>query len=509
MIQNTPIKRKDPVALTVIGIVLLIGALAAALILMLLPAIINLVISFQVYHPTKGVINSPWVGLKNFQAAFSNPTVMKGIPSSITHGLFSALVLFASSLVTGYLLLAVGKIRWLRIGLATVLLIPLMIPADILAQAFIQLRLFQGPDDMGMAMLVAAFCTIRYVGLPAVMVSAAIGRGKRSGSVPLLAGGATALLLIALLGLFDYPFIRLMPPMLYQILPLDAYNFHTTFYMANYSQGAAASVLLAILRGFLILLTAFPIGLMVKRLFPKDGQPDGGAIKDRLLALILPCGAALLAAAVLVVLAIPGIKGGELALYGSMPLHIILAFLSAGINTVLCYCLARPAATTGKTGKAVMLCVMVLLTILTAGEGPMSIGKYMLMRNIGAINTWFALLMSGIGAVWGVWPLVLSAQAMGVRDNTAWFRRMWKPSLALFAAQAALLMNNSVASLVSQSKQNMIHPLVLATQQMNQGGVGNLALLALMTTALPVILLLIVRTAMREEESLGAFLTGR
>ena len=55
----------------------------------------------------------------------------------------------------------------------------------------------------------------------------------------------------------------------------------------------------------------------------------------------------------------------------------------------------------------------------------------------------------------------------------------------------------------------MLHPLIMATQPMAQGGLMNPALLTLMTTALPVLLLLIVRTAFREEESLGLFLPGR
>ncbi len=509
MIQSAPIKKKEPIALTVIGIVLLVGALIAALVLVVLPAIVNLIMSLQNYSVGKGLLNSQWMGLHNYQIMLTNPAATQGIISSLRHGLFSGLILFASSLVTGYLLLAVGKIRWLRIGLSTLLLIPLFIPADIFAQVFIRLRLFLSPADTGMSLLIAAFCAVRYVGLPAILVSAAIGRGKRSWSVPLLAGGASSLLVFALLGLFDYPFIRMMPPMLNEILALDQYNIFSIFSKGQFGQGAAASVLLAVLRGLLILITAFPIGLMAKRLFPKDSQSDGGALKDRLLALILPSGVVLLAAVVLAALAIPAIQGGELALYGSLPIHIIIAFVAAGINTVICYSLARPVATSGKAGKAMMLCILVLLTILTAGEGPLSVGKLEMIRGLGAFNTWFALLLSGIGAVWGVWPLIVAARAMGVRVNNDWFRQMWKPSLALFAAQAALLMNNSITSLAYQGRRDMLHPLILATQRMEQGGLMNPALLTLMTTALPVILLLIVRTAFREEESLGLFLPGR
>ncbi len=507
MIQSAPIKKKEPVMLTVIGIVLLIGALIAALVLVVLPAIVNLIMSLKAFNPIKGLTNSPWVGLKNYQIVFANPTVTKGILSSLTHGLLSGLMLFTSSLVIGYLLLAIGKIRWLRISMATMLLIPLMIPADILAQAFIRLRLYQGPANTGMSLLIAAFCTVRYIGLPAILVSATISRGKRSWSVPVLAGGVVSLLVFALLGLFDYPFARLMPTKFQEILQLDAYNFNTTFLMAKYSQGAAATIVMAVMRGLLILLASFPVSLMVKRLFPNDAQFEGGGIKDRLLALILPGCVALLTTVVMVVLATAGIMGGELTLYSSLPVHIIIAFMAAGINTVLCYNLARPVATGGKAGRAVMLCALVLLTIVTTGDGSVSIGKFLLMRSVGAVNTWFALLLSGISAVWGVWPLVITARAMGVRNNKDWFRRMWKPSLALFAMQAALLMNNSIASWVYQK--DLVHPLILATQQMNQGGLMNLALLTLMTTALPILLLLIVRTAFREEESLGLFLPGR
>ncbi len=513
MIQSAPIQKKDPIALTVVGIVLLIGALIAALVLVVLPALTELLISLTAYKPLQGLFGSAWVGLGNFQRIFSDQNFVTTISPTMAYGLMSSLMLFVTSIVTGYLLLAVGKIRWLRIGFSTLLLIPLFIPSEVLANLFFRTRLIPTPSNIGVLLLMIALCTVRYVGLPAILVSAAISRGKRSWSVPLMAGGVAALLVFSLMGLFDFPFMRLMPIRMIGLWGMDAYSYRNLV-GGGFGQGAAAQIITAIIRGFLLLLTAFPIGLMIKRLFPQGIAADGDTIKDRMQALILPGGVVLLASGVLAAMALPSIAAGRFSLYGSLPMYILIAFVSAGINTILCYCLARPAVTAGKGGKTAMLLVLALLTMLTAGEGPLSVARYILYRGISFTNPWLAILLSGIGAVWGVWPLIVAGRAMGVHNNTDWFRRMWKPSLALFAMQAALLMNSGMTSFVYHNMQDirdMNHPLIATTQMImkNTNAVSDLALLTLMTTALPILLLLIVRIAFREEESLGLFLPGR
>ena len=500
--------RKDSPIVTVIGIITLIAALFAVVLLLVPQSIWNLMSSMVDFKPAMGLFGSEFVGFDNYHQAIAMPIFAAGFRSTLSHAFISAALLFLSSIATGYLLLAVGKIRWLRHGLCTLLLIPLVIPGELIANAALSTRLVPLEANAGTGLLLAAICTIRYIGLPALLVSAAISHGKRSWSVPLLAGGATSLGLFALLGMFDFDFLWHLPPTLDQAQGLNTIAFGISFANVQYDIGAAINTILIMITAFLLLLAAWPITMLLKRLFPWGVEPSEAPIRQRLVALVIP-GAAVSFVAIALAILSAFADARELAQYTGLPIYVLLAVFTAGCNTVLCYCLARPAICSGKAGRPVMLCVLVILTFITAGNTPVPCGEFFLFHYLGLADTWFAIALSGIASVWGVWPLIFAAKSLGIRSNTDWFRRMWKPSLALFALQAAMLMNNSMPSLIYLNRKTLLHPLVLAFQQTQSGGFMNPALLALLTLAVPVALLLTVRTAFNEKDSLGLFLPGR
>lgn len=504
------VKPKDSTITVIIGIITLVLALLAIAVLVVVPAAYNLLLSLKDFRIPSGIFGSPWIGLKNFEYAFSHPFVIS-LRWTFLHAFIASILLFVASVATGYILTAVGKARWLRHALCTLLLIPMLIPAEIWVQAFVDLKLYRlistSPEIVAGSIL-SAWCAIKYIGLPALLVTAAASHGKRTWSVPLMAGGAVSLALFALLGRFDIGFMRQMPPTLYAVLGIESFTYRISLMSMQYGVGASINVLLSLISGILMAIVAFPVAIMVRRLFPADKKPDETRMKDRLVSLAIPGAVAVLAAIALSVSAFSsGFDGSGMQVYANLPIYIILAFVGAAVNTVLCYLLARSAVCSGKVGNIILTAVLVLLTAI--GQNTVPLGEYMLFRSMGFMSTWFAILFSGMGTVWGVWPLVFAAKGMGVATNADWFRRMWKPAIALFAIQAALMMNDTLPSMLYMSRADQLHPLMILLRGGMAGSPPNVALSVLLAMAVPVALLLIVRTVMNEKDSLGLFLPGR
>lgn len=499
-------QHKDSTIVVAIGVITLVLALLAAIILIIVPAVYNLLISLMNYRISGGIFNSPWVGMKNYLFILNRPDVVGLFSWTLGHPFISAVFSFLLSLLTGYALLGLRRVRWLRHALCTLLLIPLIIPNELWAQLFISLRLYRLGNNTLIGIIIAIWCTLKYIGLPALLVSAAISHGKRSWSVPLLAGGVVSLAIFAMMGRFDFGFLRQMPPTMYNILGGNAMAYRMSIMTGQLGMGSALNVILTIVNCILIAVVAVPVAIMVKRLFPSGCQPDDTRIKDRLVSLSIPGGIVLLAVIGLAVAAFSAnVSIVSTRIFNNIPIYIMLALLNAAVNTAFCYFLARPVACSGKALRIIMTAVLVLLTAISMGAVPL--GEFMIFRSMGLINTWFAVGLSGIGSVWAVWALVFAAKGLGVNTGTDWFKRMWKPSLALFAAQAIIMMNNTLPTLLYESKASISHPLMMLFRAI-PGGL-NIALLVLATMAVPVILLLTIRTALNEKDSLGLFLPGK
>jgi hypothetical protein len=500
----TPAKQKESPALLAVGIVTLVLSLGFVSFFLLRPLLSTLLISVENFKIPKG-FSSPFVGLENYIKAFGMPGFAAGLTSSVFHSFCTALILFLFSLATGYVLLVIGRIRWLRHALCTLLLIPLVIPAEIWFWWFVELKLYIGSADFTTALLLSAWCAIKYVGLPALLVTAVVSRGKRAWPVPLLAAGNVSLALFALLGRFDFGFMRQMPPTLYPLLGIDVLAYRVSIVNMQLGVGAAMSVTLQVLTGILLAAVAFPVAVMLKRLFPAGLAPDDAKIKDRLISLIAPVAAVLAGSAALLAAAASG-GAGNLSALAAYPIYFAAAIFGAAANTALCFFLARPAATSGKAGTAVMTAVLIALT--AAGASAISIGEYISVRGFGLMNTWFAVFLSGIGAVWGVWPLLIAAKGAGIETNADWYKRMWRPAIALFAVQLMFAINNTPPSLLYEANPANIHPLILGLRQLAEDR-GAMYPVALVTMAVPVALLLAVRTALNEKDSLALFLPGK
>lgn len=507
VLSETP-QRRDSTAVKIIGIVTLVLALAFTFVFTVIPALYSYFISLRDFT-SSGLFGTAWTGLASYADFLGNKSFQSSFVWTLQFTAMSAAILFVLSQAAGCLLLAVGKVKWLRHALCTLLLLPLIVPGELWAQAFLVLFKAGNANNIWP---VSFWSGLKYVGLPALLVTASLNHGNRNPAMPLLAGGIAALVLIVLFGLADYSFLRI----LYTPIgtpSIDLFVFRTGISNNRFAIDAAVKTMLIVLRAVLLAAAAFPIARMLRRLFPANGKPDATTMKNRLISLALPGGVALLAlAALLVSSSGKGFVEQKQMLLSNLLPYLVVGIFRAAVSTALCFMLARAAACAGKAGKTAMTAVLLLLTALSMTA--YSIGEYMIFHSLGIINTWFAILLSGIGSVWGVWPLLFAAKGIGVSTNTEWFRRMWKPALALFAVQAIFQINNAQPSYLYATQAALHHPLRLL-ENLTRGNMsgGNIAmfvsLLAFAVMVVPVVLLLAVRTALDEKESLGLFLPGK
>lgn len=485
--------------LSLLGIVTFFLALLPLFTRLVLPALSTLLISVQNYQPSRGIAGSPFVGLRIYEDLFQSPSFAVSVQQSAQFAALSALTVLAVGAPAGYVLRALSKARWLRHGLCTLLLLPLLVPGELWAQAFLAVLPSQAMESLA---VLAFWSGIKYVGLAAWLTTAALGRGNRSATAPVMSAGAVALGILALLGLPDYAFLQ-MSPLTAMEGSLDLVTFRRGFGAVSQDYGAAQSIVALALRAALLAAVALPVATLVKRLFPHQGAQEAPTTgKERLYSLLAVAAVTLIVAIALAVPAAGAPYASFLPNLAIYPLYVLTAVAAAALNTALCFFLARPVVTARH--PAVRWVTAILLLVLTAlGATPVLVGGYMQMRLSGVFNTFYAVLASGIGSLMGVWPLVFAARAMGVGSNRQWFRRMWQPALVLLALTAALRMNDALPSILYLLERDRLHPLLVVSSL--QGGTAPLAaisaLIALVTMVVPVVLLLAVRTAFAEQET--------
>ncbi len=488
-----------------IGKLTFAAALIVAAVLVAFPTIGTLILSFQDIDMSRGFANT-FAGAENYQYLLQS----RGFPVSVVHSLLfsglSALVVLAAGALVGYALRAL-PVRWLRHALCTALLLPVLTPGVLWAQAFF--AIFSPTAEQSLPAL-ALWCGLKYVGLAALLTTAALSHGNRSTTLPLLSAGVVALGLFTLLGLLDYTFLHRLSSNSVMRTSLDMTSYFALIGQARFGLTTAASILALGLRAVLLAAVAFPVGALVRRLFPADLVAAEATTKDRLFSL-LASGAIALAVAVALATTSLGTPAWPMlpramAMY---PVYIALAFGGGIVNTALCFCLARPVAT-AQPARRRITAALLLLTAL--GTIPVSMGEYLEFRSLGMTNTYFPVLLSGIGSTMGVWPLVFAARALGVGTDEDWFKRMWRPALALLAANVALRMNDTLPSSIYISNASMLHPLqalIGMWEHKDLASMGDVpviaisALITLLTMAVPATLLLVVRTVFTEKETVG------
>ena len=300
MQQQTQTSAKNNSPLPVVGLLL---AALGGFIFLVVPAIQSFWMSFIEYSPVRGIFNSPWIGLENYQRLFSTNQFALIAGNTFVLGLAGIILPVLLGSAVGLILAKISRSGKLSAMMIACWLLPVFLPES----AYSVLAGFRGgveilgfPDKSRLLFLLISgfrwFCFTVFLsgicGLIAKHRGFALIKGWLGGS-----GAATALLLARSFSPSMELLLILQNPLNYETMEtLDTYQYKSGLMMAQYSFSAAAwvSKLLMQLPGLLIAVVLIFL-LLRNRVQPNPAQnPASGtsvlAVVGGILAVVLTLG---------------------------------------------------------------------------------------------------------------------------------------------------------------------------------------------------------------------------
>ena len=157
-----------------------------------------------------------------------------------------------------------------------------------------------------------------------------------------------------------------------------------------------------------------------------------------------------------------GQLGPRVGLAGPVFSFVLVSAVSALIATVLAAVMSGVFVNTGRGSKTMAGIILTLVTVLCAG--PVRYSNYLLMKDMGWLNTVFAVIASTCFSGAAVWAMICMRrdEPMSVTDNS-----FAQSMLALFLIQTALVYGNSTPQILYLTRPDMSPILML--RQINMG----------------------------------------
>ncbi len=364
--------------------------LGAVFLVLLIPVFYTMILSIKNYTPFKGLVGSEFVGVKNFGVLFGSPyfpnVFSNTLIISIIGMLAGAVYVFFASLTTG----SIEDPRMKTVS-AVVFAMPALIPV-VFARFFIPKDMLIG-EIPGYQMITGVLGGLRLAGIVSVVSLFTKGDSFKQSI-------KTALLFVVLkaVSLFT-PDVTVSltsyNPMIYEVADtLATYTYRTGLIESNFSFSAAVSMV----RMFMQVILAVPMILVAKYVMSQDEavvpkQPHYSMLS---VTMIVPLGIFLLAMVLCGSLFPENVSLAPFyinSLLVCIPSAILVAFVS--------YALAVLGRNSGIYG---VICTVVLCAL--SGN---FISEYMMIRQIGLLNTHFGIALNNLRLVPMITVLIMFA----------------------------------------------------------------------------------------------------
>lgn len=538
--------------------VLVIPALLLLIRYKVAPLLRGVEMALKDYDMFQGLAASPWVGLANVQMLLSQTNFRDVLGNSVYYSLVPLVLTCLAALLLALGLHAIPSRRW-RSGLTTLLLVPYVLPALVLAYILflffstsspwlMQERLWLG--EPGLHRLVMTGVEImRGLGIPVILAMAAItarrARAEREGAaeqerlgytglsiIPALqAMGAFALLQLSSVLATHFELFHVMTnPLVYETADtLSTYSFRTG--MQNLELGLAGAswllqfvVQLVCSIGAYLLLRRFFVPTLFASEVPAD-RPDRPGSPGAMLGVLLGMLAVLPVVFLLYVLFVypftvssdSGLTVGQLMPAGSMLGYGLLYLGSTVVFLLMTVTLAYPLTVRRLPGRWVYK--LFLLVLLVAGT--MAVPEFLMYRQQQMLNTVYPIAIQGFFGLMAIFVLKsifnskhgarkaeLEAEGRGEAHAffTLYLPKVWKPLLALGALHWIGLWNGYAAPLMYTTEMNRFTPMLRFYQLLQGNAASELSFYdpaVLYTAALlslpPLLLLVLLRRWLTSE----------
>lgn len=506
------------------------------------PLIQGLLMSLKDFHPGRGLLSSPWAGLRNYTDLFTNHEFLKAM--GLTLGMNVEYLLFSSVIVFGAAL-AISGISSARVKewIVSLLVLPFFIPTAVLAMLALNvcgsashssaLDALANPESFTLTVLLLRL--VQYGGIPLLVAliaisarQAAIRQDMPHGSVSYWtstvapaarAVGATTVLQLAYL-LSSNPeliFVLASPLMERAHGGIDFFIIIEGVVGVDFSLSSAAWIIRFILQLLLMVAVYFLIrGLLVKDLFPQPEDGVGRTFGGSRLAgvIVASTGVASVLAILYLMYLRPHLSAlpGEMTVGNALPLpsfatYLFGAMLLSVLTAMIAAVLAYPLTVNRLHGG--MLYRLALIFALCASGG-ISIHQYYAFQQLGLINTMIPILITGLNPVAAAFvlkslfnsryaPLKKQAELEGRGEVETFFTlfipKTWKSIVALSVLQFVSVWNTALPSWLYSSRPIYRSPVgnMLMFQQAWTGGSPFIYLLSGIVALPPLILFFIFR----------------
>lgn len=398
-------------------------ALLPMLLFLVNPILKTILLSFKNYSPARGIIGSAWVGFANYSEFLSSSYFPNLLGNSLIQGI---LCLLAGTAAVFLLTYAIARIqnKWLRCGVLSVLLLPNILP-HVLLLSLIPKALLTSPTLYRLVPVIheAVFVAPLAVFAGSFLLTKDFSR-KRVLFITLF---YTALRLL----LFMFPDLQLQlstyNPTVYQTADvLGTFQYRRGFAESNYGISSVSVVMQLLLNFLPWILGAVLLGLLLFR-FSFDSSKEEALPHSNtgaLPAVGLMCGSflAIILGVFFAFVATITMRTG-LHTFGNLLLTLACCLSAATFAVGFSY----PIIAGNKAVGITALCIIAIVLPLCGNL----IGQYLQMRELGIINTLFAVMFqNATGGIWGALGLVLATSGKTESGGKSLFRQLLPPCIA-------------------------------------------------------------------------------
>ncbi|NLC45138.1 MAG: hypothetical protein GX783_12765 [Clostridiales bacterium] len=437
------------------------------------------IISFKALNIAQGMSNSPWVGFKNYSTLLSNFTFGKVLGNTFRFNLLFSGMSFIFVVLIGYMLNSLPKV--ISNVITTFMGLLLFLPAEAFSGWIIHLigtEILINP--MSMRFFYPFLCTIKYLGIPLILI--AIRNEiyqERDNLIPIKIAGLYSLVSLVFV---SKSFLTLANaftnPLNYETMDmLDTYTYRTGLLQADMSMSATVGVIQTLITIVSVAVLFVPILALFRSIFNGKRKVS---FDENYLARWVPSVISLVL--FVAVYFLPYINkaysfdltqlGEQVNLTNTIFVFIIVSAISALIASALATAMSGAFL---NTNRLIRIFAGILLTIITVLYiSPTGYSGYSLIRNMGLLNTVFAVIASTLFSSAAVWAMICMLRDEPTPKGNSLFLSM----LGLFLIQTALIYGNSTVHLVYLPQMHMSPLLILRQlfqvvgEPLDRGAVG-------------------------------------
>ncbi len=424
-------------------------ALSLALVIALSLFARETIISLKSYNPMQGISGSPWVGFQNFQKLFASSAFVRVIKNTLLFNLLFSTMLFAVAGIVGYIVITLPR-RGREI-LAVFFALIVFLPTEVYASWLIHLfgsRLFI--DAQAMRFLFPFLTTIKYLGIP-IMVMYIHNEiyVKIDPLIPVKVAGLFSLSSLAFItnGFFSMT-NSLYNPLTYETMDMaDTYTFRSGLMQMEVGINTAVGVIKTGITILSVAILFIPILFLIRSIFQGERKETvDSKVGGRLISAIISL--AIFAA----IYFLPYIAKGRSFTVGQLSVpsnlgypigtYLFLSAISAMLATIIAAILSGAFKSANRTLRLASGVLLTLITILTIR--PVNISNYLLMRELGVVNTGFAIILATAFSAAAVWAMA----SMACSDHKVKSESILFSIIGLFLIQTAVIYGNVIPQLI-------------------------------------------------------------